>query len=65
MAPDNETQFIIRLLRYAQKEMNQFNLIIIILRSDIPSEIRQALHLQQSGLVQGTGVDVDAVAVDC
>lgn len=30
---------------------------------NIPSEVCTALHLQQPRLVQGTGVDVDAVPV--
>lgn len=32
-------------------------------RWNIPGQVGQALHLQQPRLVQGAGVDVDAVAV--
>lgn len=32
---------------------------------NIPSDVCTALHLQQPRLVQGTGVDVDAVPVGC
>lgn len=32
-------------------------------RCDIPGQVGQALHLQQPRLVQGAGIDVDAVAV--
>lgn len=33
------------------------------MRVDVPGEIGQTLHLQQSGLIQSAGVDVDGVAV--
>lgn len=36
-----------------------------VARVDVPGEVGQTLHLQQSGLVQSTGVDVNAVAVGC